>query len=67
MTKWKSKITGDIYNVFDSFSSYDGDAYKVALFLKNDNFDTDRPRARFTYAEFVEAFERVEDDLPELS
>ena len=65
MTKWKSKITGSIYNAVDSFSTNGRDyEYSVAIFLNDDNFDTDRPRARLTIDKFLEAFERVEDEKP---
>ena len=60
--KWRSKVTGSTYNVFDSFSNNGRDyEYSVALFLNDDNFDTDRPRARLPMDKFLEAFERVQE------
>lgn len=60
--KWRSKITGTTYNVFDSFSTNGRDyEYTVAIFLGDDNIDTDRPRARLSVDDFLEAFEKVED------
>ena len=56
--KWKSKATGYTYKAFDSFSNM---RYEISLFLDGDDFQRSAPRARLTYTELVEAFERVED------
>jgi hypothetical protein len=54
--KWRSKVTGSEYEVFDSFKpTWDG--YFVALKKEDDSI----PVVYMTYAQFVEAFERVED------
>ena len=56
--KWKSKVTGKVVNVYDAFNSEL--EYCVAIFTEGQNFDTDRPRARMKYSEFIEVFEKVE-------
>jgi hypothetical protein len=57
MSKWRSKTTGYTYQAFDSFSNL---RHEISLFLDGDDFDKSAPRARLTYAELVEAFEKVE-------
>lgn len=58
--KWRSKATGIKYDAYDSFS---GMRHEVSLFLDGDDIVKFAPRARLTYSELAEAFERVEDDL----
>lgn len=59
--KWRSKASGVEYDAYDSFS---GMRYEVSLFLAGDDSVNFAPRARLTYSELVEAFERAEaDDL----
>ena len=58
--KWKSKASGVEYDAYDSFS---GMRHEVALFINGDDVLKFAPRARLTYSELVESFERVEDDL----
>ena len=56
--KWRSKATGTEYDAYDSFS---GMRYEVSLFLGGDDINNFAPRARLTYSELNEAFERVEE------
>lgn len=57
MAKCKSKATGEIFYIMDGF---DNQSYRVALFLNEDDYVAWKPRARLTYAEFVEAFDKVD-------
>lgn len=60
--KWRSKITGTTYKVYDSFSTNGRDyEYTIAIFLDGDNFDNSKPRARISIENFLEAFEKVEE------
>lgn len=60
--KWRSKATGSVFNVFDTFSqSSFSNEHSLALFLENDDFDNARPRAVIGYSELIEAFEKVEE------
>lgn len=56
--KWKSKASGVEYDAYDSFS---GMRHEVSLFLDGDDIFKFAPRARLTYSELNEAFERVEE------
>lgn len=56
--KWRSKATGIVYEVYDSFGNM---RHEVSLFLDGENIRNFAPRARLTYAELTEAFEKVED------
>ena len=56
--KWRSKASGVEYDAYDSFS---GMRHEVSLFLTGDDMLKFAPRARLTYSELVEAFERVEE------
>ena len=56
--KWRSKVSGVEYDAYDSFS---GMRHEVALFIDGDDILKCEPRARLTYSELVEAFEKVEE------
>ena len=56
--QWKSKATGTKYDAYDSFS---GMQYEVSLFLNGDDILKFAPRARLTYPQLIEAFEKVEE------
>ena len=59
--KWKSKATGAEFDAYDCFGSHSTHSeYLVAIFSPNQNFETDRPRARLKYSDFLEAFEKIE-------
>jgi hypothetical protein len=60
--KWRSKATGIEYDALDSFDNHSVNSeYLVAIFSKNQDWTTDRPRARLTYSNLLEAFEKVEE------
>ena len=56
--KWKSKATGITFNVFDGF--YDN-KHVLAIFNEEDGFDDAKPRARLSYAELLESFNKVSE------
>ena len=60
--KWRSKATGTEFNAFDSWTTYTQDPqYRVTL----RPVGSDKSSGPYlTYQELIEAFEKVEDDLP---
>ena len=60
--KWRSKATGAEFHAFDSWSNYTQDPkYLVTLRPVN----SEKASGPFlTYEELIQAFEKVEDDLP---
>jgi len=59
--KWRSKITGAAYSIADAFRD---ETIKVAIFKENENWDMGRPIAILPYKEFLDNFEKVEDEEP---
>ena len=60
--KWRSKATGTIFNVYDSFNNNTfSHEHSLALFLEKDDLEKTRPRAVLGYSELIEAFEKVEE------
>jgi hypothetical protein len=57
--KWRSKITGATYNIGDAFRD---ETLKVAVFKENDDWEMGRPIAILSQQEFLNTFEKVEDE-----
>lgn len=56
--KWRSKITGNVYNIGDAFRD---ETLKVAVFKQNDDWENGRPIAILSQQEFLDTFEKVEE------
>jgi len=59
--QWKSKATGQRVLVADGWDS--SHKYYVAVWLGEDMYMEKDPDVRINVSEFIEAFEKVEDDL----
>jgi hypothetical protein len=56
--KWKSKITGNVYNIGDAFRDQ---TLKVAVFKQDDDWENGRPIAIISQEEFLNTFEKVKE------
>lgn len=57
--KWRSKITGATYSIGDAFRD---ETLKVAVFKQDDDWENGRPIAILSQQEFLNTFEKVEDE-----